>query len=137
MCITNISRDCRRTAMLLLHLTVFLAEYKFWYCITLLLSTADKILTRVLLKRLVKYIADDNLPKSQFGFRAQRGTTCCIFMARHLQENCRKQNTHLYAVFFDLTKPLDTVNKNALLFLQSKLGCRNIKQVCQCGKSFP
>ena len=38
-----------------------------------LLSEADTILTRVLLKRRVKHLVDDNLSKSQFRFRVNRG----------------------------------------------------------------
>ena len=40
-----------------------------------LLAIAGKILARILLRRMVKHIADPNLSESQTGFRANRGTT--------------------------------------------------------------
>ena len=75
-----------------------------------LLAIAGKILARFLLNRMAKQISDPNLSESQTGFRANRGTTDCIFAARQLQKKCKEQNCHLYAVFFDLTKAFDTVN---------------------------
>ena len=88
-----------------------------------LLAIAGKILARIILNRMVKHIADPNLSESQTGFRANRGTTDCIFAARQLQEKCKEQNCHLYAVFFDLTKAFYTVNREALCALLKKLGC--------------
>ena len=41
-------------------------------------------------------------------------TTDCIFVARQLQEKCKEQICHLYAVFLNLTKAFDTVNREAL-----------------------
>ena len=72
---------------------------------------------------MVKHIAYPNLSESQTGFRANRGTTDCIFVARQLQEKCKEQNCHLYTVFFDLTKAFDTVNREALWAPLEKLGC--------------
>ena len=88
-----------------------------------LLAIAGKISARFLLNRMVKHIADPNLFESQTGFRANPGTTDCIFIARQLQEKCKKQKCHLYAVFFDLTKAFDTVNREALSALLEKLSC--------------
>ena len=69
-----------------------------------LLSTAGKILARVLLDRLIPAIAEEVLPESQCGFRANRGTTDMIFVLRQIQEKCREQNMALHAAFVDLTK---------------------------------
>ena len=57
---------------------------------------AEKILTRILLNRLSLHLADNVLPESQCGFRAQRSTIDMIFAARQVQEKCREQNLDLY-----------------------------------------
>ncbi|XP_062841273.1 uncharacterized protein LOC134300780 [Trichomycterus rosablanca] len=88
-----------------------------------LLSTAGKILARVILNRLISNISEVNLPESQCGFRPGRSTTDMIFVVRQLQEKCREQNLDLYAVFIDLTKAFDTVNREALWKVLYKLGC--------------
>lgn len=51
-----------------------------------LLSVAGKILSRILLNRLVPTIAEENIPESQCGFRANRGMTDIVFVLRQLQE---------------------------------------------------
>ena len=53
-----------------------------------LLSIAGKILARGLLNRLVPSIADEHLPETQCGFRANRGTTDMVFALRQVQEKC-------------------------------------------------
>ncbi|XP_076442022.1 uncharacterized protein LOC143281001 [Babylonia areolata] len=68
-------------------------------------------------------IAEENLPESQCGFRANRGTTDMIFVLRQLQEKCREQNMGLYAAFVDLTKAFDTVCRDGLWKVLTKLGC--------------
>ncbi|XP_076061594.1 uncharacterized protein LOC143037342 [Oratosquilla oratoria] len=88
-----------------------------------LLSIAGKILARVLLNRLVPSIAEENLPESQCGFRANRGTTDMVFVLRQLQEKCREQNKGLYATFVDLTKAFDTVSRTGLWLILERLGC--------------
>ena len=60
-----------------------------------LLSIAGKVLARVLLNRLVPTIAEEILPESQCGFRANRGTTDMVFVLRQLQEKCREQDMGL------------------------------------------
>ena len=56
-----------------------------------LLSIAGKILARILLNSwLVPKVAEENLPESQCGFRANRGTTDMVFLLRQLQKKCRK-----------------------------------------------
>lgn len=88
-----------------------------------LLSIAGKILARVLLDRLIPIIAEEVLPESQCGFRANRGTTDMIFVLRQLQEKCREQNMGLYVAFVDLTKAFDTVSRDGLWKILAKLGC--------------
>ncbi|PFX25261.1 Transposon TX1 uncharacterized 149 kDa protein [Stylophora pistillata] len=59
--------------------------------------------------------------KAQCGFRPGRSTTDMIFAVRKVQEKCREQNMDLYAVFVDLTKAFDTVNRAALWTVLQKL----------------
>jgi len=87
-----------------------------------LLSVPGKIVARVILNRLTKHVSDrDILPESQCGFRAGRSTMDMVFTARQLQEKCREHQCDLYAVFGDLTKAFDTVNRSALWKILRKL----------------
>ncbi len=79
-----------------------------------LLSTAGKVLARIMLNRLLTSVADVVLPESQCGFRRERGTSDMIFVARLLQDKCREQHKDLYLAFIDLTKAFDTVNRELL-----------------------
>ena len=88
-----------------------------------LLSIAGKILSRVILDRLIPSIAEENLPESQCGFRANRGTADMVFVLRQIQEKCREQNMGLHAAFIDLTKAFDTVSRSGLWKILAKLGC--------------
>ena len=78
-----------------------------------LLSTAGKILARVLLNRIMT-MSEQNLPEAQCGFRPGRSTVDMVFTMRQLQEKYIEQNIPLYTVFIDLTKAFDTVNTEAL-----------------------
>ena len=48
-----------------------------------------------------------------------------IFSARKLQEKCLEQNLDIYHCFIDLTKAVDTVNRDALWKILLKIGCPN------------
>jgi len=61
-----------------------------------------------MLIRLLTYVVDTVVPESQCGFRRARSTTDMIFVARLLQEKCRKQHRDLFIAFIDLTKAFDT-----------------------------
>ena len=88
-----------------------------------LLCVVGKVLSRIMLSRLITHIANVFLQESRCGFRSGRGTADMIFSARQLQEKCREQHVGLYQVFIDLTKAFDTVNRNALWQILRKLGC--------------
>ena len=88
-----------------------------------LLSIAGKILARILLNRLIENVSEDNLPEAQCGFRPGRSTVDMIFTVRQVQEKCLEQQMDLYAVFIDLTKAFDTVNREALWTILGKFGC--------------
>ena len=88
-----------------------------------LLYVAGKILARVILNRLITNISEENLPKAQCGFRPNRSTTDMIFSVRQVQEKCIEQKLDLVAVFIDLTKAFDAVNREVLWAILSKIGC--------------
>ena len=88
-----------------------------------LLSVPGKVLAKVLATRLYSCIAEPYLSESQCGFRHGRGCTDMIFTARQLMEKCREHNIGLCAVFVDLTKAFDSVNREGLWILLEKLGC--------------
>ncbi|XP_076055085.1 uncharacterized protein LOC143033479 [Oratosquilla oratoria] len=46
-----------------------------------------------------------------------------VFTVRQIQERCIEQNLHLYTVLIELTKAFDTVNREALWVILTKLGC--------------
>ncbi|BHF65014.1 hypothetical protein SprV_0200802300 [Sparganum proliferum] len=88
-----------------------------------LLNIAGKIFARMLLNRLNNHLEQDLLLESQCGFRRHRGTTDMIFAARQLQKKCQEMRTHLYSTFVDLTKALDTVNREGLWKIMQKFSC--------------
>ena len=87
-----------------------------------LLSIVGKIFARVLLNRLVPITAEDHLPETQCGFKANRGNADIVFVLRKVQENCREQNNRLYVTFVDLTKAFDTVSRKGLWLIMERLG---------------
>ena len=87
-----------------------------------LLSIAGKILSRVILNRLNDCLVDTICSDSQCGFRKGRGTVGMVFSLRQIQEKAREQNKPLYMLFIDLTKAFDTVNREALWHVLSKVG---------------
>ena len=87
-----------------------------------LLESVGKVLARLLLNRLQEEICPVIIPESQCGFRSERGCVDMVFSARQVQEKCIEQQMSLYQVFVDLTKAFDTVNRDALWKVLSKLG---------------
>ena len=89
-----------------------------------LLSSAGKVLARVLLKRLNEHLEQSGLlPESQCGFRKDRETIDMIITARQLQEKCQEQNKGLYMTFVGLTKAFDTVSREGLWKIMAQFGC--------------
>jgi len=77
-----------------------------------LLSIPGKIPGQVILNRLSKHVDEIGiLPESQCGFRAGRSTMDMIFTARQLQEKCWEQQCEMYAVFADLPKAFNSVDR--------------------------
>uniref|UniRef100_A0A3B3HTA8 Reverse transcriptase domain-containing protein n=1 Tax=Oryzias latipes TaxID=8090 RepID=A0A3B3HTA8_ORYLA len=87
-----------------------------------ILSVAAKILAKILQFRL-QTLAEDILPESQCGFRANRSTHDMIFTLRQLQEKCAEQRQPLIVTFVDFSKAFDTVHRETLWKLLSRYGC--------------
>lgn len=64
-----------------------------------LLSTAGKVLARIMLHQLATHMTENILPESQCDFRRDRSTTDIVFVARKVQENCREHRKDLYLAF--------------------------------------
>ncbi|BHF58556.1 hypothetical protein SprV_0100150800 [Sparganum proliferum] len=88
-----------------------------------LLKIAGKIFARILLSRQNNHWDQCLLPENQCGFHRHRGTTDMIFVVRQLREKFQKMWTHLYSTFVDLTKALDTMNREGLCKIIQKFGC--------------
>ena len=86
-----------------------------------LLSVAGKVFARILANRIAP-IAESLLDESLCGFRKCRGTIDMIFAVRQLQEKTREQICQLYMCFFDLKKAYDSVPRDALWLLLTRLG---------------
>lgn len=59
-------------------------------------------------------IAEQHLPESQCGFRANRRTTDMVFVLMQIQQKCRGQNKGLQITSVDLTKVFDAVCRKGL-----------------------
>ena len=78
------------------------------------------MLAKITLTRVVANNAENVLPETQCSFRKERGTADMVFVARRLQEKCRKQHQDLFMVFIDLAKAFDTVSRPLLWSLLAK-----------------
>ena len=87
-----------------------------------LLSIAGKVLTKVVLQRIMRNITETILPKIQCGFRADRSTAYTVFSDRQVIENCRKQHKDLYVTIIDLAKAFDSVYLSLLWKVLEKCG---------------
>ncbi|XP_076041920.1 uncharacterized protein LOC143025796 [Oratosquilla oratoria] len=84
---------------------------------------SGKVLTRILLFRLLDHIAEEVIQESQSGFRKERSTVEMVFVARQLNEKAIEQQQDLYMIFVDLAKAFDTVNRTLLWEILRKFGC--------------
>ncbi|VDL95535.1 unnamed protein product [Schistocephalus solidus] len=89
------------------------------------LNIVGKIFARILLSRLNGHLEQGLLPESQCGFRRHFGTIDKISAARQLQEKCQDMRTHLYTTFEDLTKALDSMNRDRLWKITQKFDCHD------------
>ena len=71
----------------------------------------------------LQQVAEFIYPESQSGYRNGRSTIDGIFTLRQLMEKTREQRRGLYIAFVDFTRAFDTVNRELLFIILSKLGC--------------
>ena len=88
-----------------------------------LLSTAGKVLAKIVLQRIVKNITESLLPETQCGFRADRSTVDMVFSIRQVMEKSREQHKDLYIAFIDLAKAFDSIDRCLLWKILKKCGC--------------
>ena len=79
-----------------------------------LVSTAGKILARILLNRIITSASESTLPEARCGFSPGLSTIDMVFAVRQVKEKCIEQQMDLYSVLIDLMKAFDTVNREAL-----------------------
>ncbi|KAL9978171.1 hypothetical protein ACROYT_G015662 [Oculina patagonica] len=89
-----------------------LKECKNWRGI-MLLSTAGKVLNRIILERL-KVEVDKRLREEQAGFRKDRSCTDQIATLRIILEQSLEWNSPVYATFVDYEKAFDSVDREVL-----------------------
>jgi hypothetical protein len=78
-----------------------------------LLSTSYKILSNILVSRLIPY-ADEIIGDHQCGFQRNRSTTDQILYIRQILEKKWKYNGTVHQLFIDFKKAYDTVRREAL-----------------------
>jgi exonuclease III len=88
-----------------------------------LLDVAGKVLTRIMLSRLLTHFVDRIVPETQCGFRADRSTVDMFFVAKLLLEKGREQQRKISFAFIDLAKAFDTVNRDLLWRIMERYGC--------------
>ena len=79
----------------------------------LLLPTAHKILSNILLSRLIPY-AEGVIGDHQCGFRRNRSTTDHIFCIRQILEKKWEYDEAVHQFFIDFKKAYDSVRREAL-----------------------
>ena len=89
-----------------------LRECKNWRGI-MLLSTAGKVLNRIILERL-KVVVDKRLRDEQAGFRKERSCTDHIATLRIILEQSLEWNSPVYTTFVDFEKAFDSVDRDVL-----------------------
>ena len=80
-----------------------------------LVNVIAKIYSIILKARLESWADDTNLIcNEQFGFRAGKSTTDCIFILHSIISKCLDKREKLYCAFIDYTKAFDRINRNYL-----------------------
>jgi hypothetical protein len=86
-----------------------------------LLSTSYKILSTILLSRLISY-ADEIIGDHQCGFRRNRSTTDQIFYTRQILEKKWEYNVTGHQLYEDFKKAYDSVRREALYNILVEFG---------------
>jgi hypothetical protein len=86
-----------------------------------LLSTSYKILSNILLSRLIPY-AGEIIGDHQCGFRRNRSTTDQIFYIRQILEKKSEYNCTVHQLFINFKKACDSVRREALYNILIEFG---------------
>jgi hypothetical protein len=78
-----------------------------------LLSTAYRILSNILLARLIQYVSEV-IGDHQCGFRRNKSTTYQIFYIQHILEKKWESNGALHQLFINFKKAYDSVKREVL-----------------------
>ena len=76
-----------------------------------LLNCAGKVLALILLNRLHNEVLESIILREQCGFGSRRSTVDLIFSVRQIQEKSRERYQSLYALFVDISKVVDKLNR--------------------------
>ena len=90
-----------------------------------LLSVFDKIIEKLMHKRLYSFLTDHNiLFQNQFGFRKNNSTTYALIQITEMIKESIDNHKYGCGIFIDLRKAFDTVNHNILLIKLEHYGIR-------------
>ena len=85
------------------------------------MPTTDKILSNILLSRLIPY-AEEIMGDYQCGFRRNRSTTDHIFCIRQILEKKWEHNEAVHQLFIDFKKAYDSVRREILYNILIEFG---------------
>ena len=92
-----------------------------------LLSIFNKIMEKLMYKRLISYIEKkDILSKAQFGFRAKYSTIQAVSLITDKIQKAIEEGLYSCGIFLDLSKAFDTVNYKILISKLEHYGFRGI-----------
>ena len=90
----------------------------------MLLDAASKILSSILSERLQDLLREEGL-EEQCGFTVKRGCSDGSFILRMALQKRHEHNQDSWAVFVDLVKAFDTVDRDGMVAVLKKLGVSN------------
>ena len=95
------------------------------YCPISLLSVFNKILEKLLYKRVVSYLDKLSIiTDNQFGFRSEHSTSHALILLTEKIREAIDQGLYTCGIFLDLCKDFDTVDHSILLDKLSNYGIR-------------
>ena len=91
-----------------------------------ILNASNKIFERVLHDQLMNYVENNNiLPKFQFGYRKRHNTSQAVLTFSKAVEDALDNKQIAIAIFMDLSKAFDTVDKDILYKKLHSIGVNN------------